>query len=77
MLEIKQTLVWISNEQELGDFGIGGMHISRGGYVTHSRVFTESLYTERGINWITRAHVKEVEKNKLIYENLGWRRKNT
>ena len=53
------------------------MHISRGGYVTHSRVFTESLYTERGINWITRAHVKEVEKNKLTYENLAWRRKNS
>ncbi|HEX9253828.1 MAG TPA: FAD-dependent oxidoreductase [Ignavibacteriaceae bacterium] len=66
----KANIIWISNEQELGDFGIGGMHITRGGYVTHSRVFTESLYTERGINWITRAHVKEVEKNKLIYENL-------
>ena len=66
----KANIVWISNEQELGDFGMGGMHISRGGYITHSRVFTESLYTERGISWITRAHVKEVDKNKLAYENL-------
>ncbi|MCB0264387.1 MAG: FAD-dependent oxidoreductase [Calditrichia bacterium] len=66
----KAKIIWISNEQELGDFGIGGMHVKRGGYVTHSRVFTESLYTERGIEWITRAHVKEVGKKELSYENL-------
>lgn len=66
----KANLIWISNEQELGDFGIGGMHIKRGGYITHSRVFTESLYTERGVRWITRAHVKEVGPGTLLYENL-------
>ena len=66
----KAEITWISNEQELGDFGIGGMHIKRGGYITHSRVFTESLYTERGIRWITRAHVKEVQPDKVQYENL-------
>lgn len=63
-------IIWISNEKELGDFGIGGMHVKRGGYVTHSRVFTESLYTERGIEWIKRAHVKEVKENEVVYENL-------
>ncbi len=67
----KANIQWISNESELGDFGIGGMLVSRGGYITHSRVFTESLYTERGIEWITRAHVKEVEKGLIHYENLG------
>lgn len=66
----KAEVVWISNEQELGDFGMGGMHVKRGGYVTHSRVFTESLYTERGIKWITRAHVNQVDKGKISYENL-------
>ena len=67
----KANVVWISNEQELGDFGMGGMHIKKGGYVTHSKIFTESLYKERDISWITRAHVKEVEKNSLQYENLA------
>jgi sulfide:quinone oxidoreductase len=38
----KADLTWISNEYELGDFGIGGMHIKRGGYITHSKIFTES-----------------------------------
>jgi sulfide:quinone oxidoreductase len=66
----KARIIWISNELELGDFGIGGMFLKRGGYVTHSRVFTESLYTERGIEWITQAHVKEVLPGKTIYENL-------
>ncbi|NWF89787.1 MAG: FAD-dependent oxidoreductase [Ignavibacteriaceae bacterium] len=66
----KARIIWISNESELGDFGIGGMFISRGGYVTHSRIFTESLFTERGVEWITQAHVKEVMKGEAVYENL-------
>ncbi len=67
----KARIIWISNELELGDFGIGGMFIKRGGYVTHSRIFTESLFTERGIEWITQAHVKEVMENEVVYENLN------
>jgi sulfide:quinone oxidoreductase len=63
-------LVWISNEKELGDFGMGGMLVSRGGYITHSRVFTESLFTERNVEWITGAHVTEVRANSVTYETL-------
>lgn len=66
----RARLVWISNEAELGDFGMGGMFLKRGGYVTHSRVFTESLYTERGVEWITQAHVKEVGPSTTTYETL-------
>ncbi|MEE9322478.1 MAG: FAD-dependent oxidoreductase [Granulosicoccus sp.] len=66
----KATLTWISNEYELGDFGMGGVHISRGGYVTNGKVFAESLMVERDIQWITRAHVNKVEKNTIHYENL-------
>jgi len=67
----KAKMIWISNEQELGDFGMGGMHIKRGGYITHSRVFAESLYTERNIEWITKAHVKKVDKGEIFYETLN------
>ncbi len=66
----RARLVWISNEAELGDFGMGGMFLRRGGYVTHSRVFTESLFTERGVEWITRAHVREVAPGETSYETL-------
>jgi len=42
-------LVFLTNEAELGDFGVGGLHLKMGGYVTPSRVFTESLFVERGV----------------------------
>ena len=67
----KAEVVYLSNEYELGDFGMGGIHIRRGGYVTPSKIFTESLLAERGVNWITRAHVKNVEKGKAQYETLS------
>lgn len=63
-------LYWISNEAELGDFGMGGMHIKMGGFVTHTKIFTESLYTERNIRWITQAAVKEIRDKELTYETL-------
>lgn len=66
----KARLVWISNEYELGDFGMGGVHITRGGYVTNGKVFAESLMVERGMEWIVRAAVKKVEPGKLTYEVL-------
>jgi len=66
----KAEIVWITNEYELGDFGMGGMHLKRGGYVVPSNLFTESLFAERGIDWITRAHVRAVEKDRVCYETL-------
>lgn len=61
---------WLSNEYELGDFGMGGLHLKQGGYITSSKVFTESLFAERGIHWITRAHVRQVEQGLAHYETL-------
>lgn len=63
-------ITWISNEYELGDFGMGGLHVRRGGYVTPSKIFTESLFAERGLRWITRAHVKQVEPGQAHYLTL-------
>jgi sulfide:quinone oxidoreductase len=66
MLDIQ----WISNESFLGDFGIGGLHMKRGGYAASSKLFAESLYSERGIPWIIGAHVSKVEAGKAHYELL-------
>lgn len=66
----KANITYISNEQELGDFGMGGMHIKKGGYVTHSRIFTESLFAEREMKWITRAGVSKIEKDVMAYETI-------
>ncbi|NBY68599.1 MAG: NAD(P)/FAD-dependent oxidoreductase [Betaproteobacteria bacterium] len=63
-------LVWISNEYELGDFGMGGVHIERGGYITNGKTFAESLMVERDIEWVVRAHTKKIEAGKIHYETL-------
>ncbi|HFS82687.1 MAG TPA: NAD(P)/FAD-dependent oxidoreductase, partial [Epsilonproteobacteria bacterium] len=39
-------------------------------FVTSSKVFAESLYAERGMNWIIGAHVNKVEAGKVTYELL-------
>jgi sulfide:quinone oxidoreductase len=66
----RADLHWITNEYELGDFGMGGMHLKRGGYLTPGRLFMESLFAERGIQWITRAHVRAVTADVVHYETI-------
>jgi len=66
----RAEITWITNEFELGDFGMGGMHLKRAGYVTPSSIFNASLFAERGIDWITRAHVQRVEADRVVYETL-------
>lgn len=73
----RADIVWLSNEYEMGDFGMGGLHIRQGGYVTPSKIFTESLFAERGLRWITRAHVKQVEAGRLHYETLAGETRDT
>jgi sulfide:quinone oxidoreductase len=69
-LEDKAHLIWLSNEYEVGDFGMGGAYVKRNGYITSTTVFTESILAEYGIRWITRAGVKKLANNTIYYENL-------
>ncbi|MEA3446248.1 MAG: FAD-dependent oxidoreductase [Bacteroidota bacterium] len=69
-LEHLAELTWISNEYEMGDFGMGGAFIKRGGYITSTKVFAESFMIENGISWIKRAGVKNVEPGIAYYETL-------
>lgn len=66
----KATIVFITNEAQLGDFGVDGMYFKRGGYVVHSSTFAESLFVERGIQWISGAHVQKIEPDKIYCETL-------
>jgi len=61
---------WISNEKFLGDFGVAGVHIKSSGHIISSKIMAESLFTERGVDWITGAHVNKIEKGKAHYELL-------
>lgn len=66
----RARIVFLTNEAELGDFGVDGMQLRRGGYVVASRTFAESLVVERGVEWITGAHVHRVEPGEVHYETL-------
>jgi len=66
MIDIK----WISNESFMGDFGMGGLHMKVGGYVVSSKLFAESLFSERNVPWLIGAHVSKVEEGKAHYELL-------
>ncbi len=61
---------WITNEYEVGDFGMGGAFIKRGGYITSTKTFAESFLKQRDISWLKRAGVKKVEPGKVHYELL-------
>ncbi|WP_345992275.1 FAD-dependent oxidoreductase [Sulfurimonas sp. HSL-1716] len=63
-------LQWISNESFLGDFGVGGLHMKAMGFAVSSRIFAESLFAERNVEWTIGAHVNKVEKGKAHYELL-------
>jgi len=64
----RARVIYLTNEHELGDFGMGGMHLKRGGYVIPSRMFAESLFVERGVEWINRAHTREVTPDRIALE---------
>ncbi len=64
----RADITWLTNEHELGDFGMGGMFFRSRGYQLPSSAFTASLFAERGISWVTRAHTREVEPGRVHYE---------
>ncbi len=70
-LEHLADIIWITNEYELGDFGMGGAFVKRGGYVTPTKVFAESILAEYGIRWIKRAGVNKIEKGIAHFETLA------
>jgi sulfide:quinone oxidoreductase len=63
-------VIYLTNEYELGDFGVGGMSFTQMGFTTSSQTWTESLFRERGVKAITRAHVQKVEAGVVHYEQL-------
>ncbi|HOW31059.1 MAG TPA: FAD-dependent oxidoreductase [Bacteroidales bacterium] len=69
-LSDKAEITWISNEYEIGDFGMGGAFVKRGGYITPTKVFSESIFAEYGIKWIKRAGVNKIENGVAHYETL-------
>ena len=63
-------VVYLTNEYDLGDFGVGGMAFAQNGFVTSSKMWTESLFRERNVRAILRAHVQRVDEGVIHYEQL-------
>ncbi len=64
------TIVYLSNEPALGDFGVGGMVFDQEGFETTSELWTKSLFRERGVQAIIGTHVHRVEEGVIHYETL-------
>lgn len=69
-LRDKAEITWISNEYELGDFGMDGMLLDYGGTAMKSSTMVEMVFKDRDINWILGAGVKKIEDGLVHYENL-------
>ncbi len=61
-------IYYITNEYELGDFGVGGLIFTQQGMQTSSKMWTESLFRERNIKAVLGAHVEKVESRVIHYE---------
>ena len=61
-------VIYITNEESLGDFGMDGMNFGTKNGLVPSKMFTESLFQERGVKAILSAHVERVEPGVVHYE---------
>jgi sulfide:quinone oxidoreductase len=66
----KATITWISNEYELGDFGIDGGFMKAWGKIISNKDIAEMLFEDRNINYITGAGIYKIEDGVAYYENL-------
>lgn len=71
----KAEITWISNEYQLGDFGMDGMLMSYGNMNMKSSDMVEMVFEDRGIKWILGAGVNAVEDGVAHYETLAGEQK--
>ncbi|KAA5824497.1 NAD(P)/FAD-dependent oxidoreductase [Algibacter amylolyticus] len=63
-------VTWISNEYQLGDFGMDGMLLSYGSMTMKSHEMVEMIFEDRDIKWILGAGVNKIEDGLAHYETL-------
>lgn len=66
----RAEVIYITNESDLGDFGMDGMNFGHDGRVITSKDFTESLFQERGVKAIMSAAVERVDPGVVHYEQV-------
>ena len=70
-LRDKADLLWLSNEQAVGDFGVRGVHVKRGGQLLSSQEFIEAAMREYGIRWQVQTGVTEITPEAIRWENFA------
>ncbi|AOZ72121.1 sulfide:quinone reductase [Boudabousia tangfeifanii] len=63
-------LVYLTNEKQLGDFGVDGMKFVESGFETSSELWASSLFRERKVKPILGAACTEITKDVIRYETL-------
>jgi sulfide:quinone oxidoreductase len=66
----KADLLWLSNEQSVGDFGVRGVHVKKDGILLSSQEFIEAAMREYGIRWQVQTGVTEVTAEAIRWENF-------
>lgn len=67
----KAKITWLSNEYELGDFGMDGMLLSYGSNIMKSHEMVEMVFEDRDIEWILGAGVNKIEDGVAHFETLN------
>ncbi len=63
-------LIFLTNEAQLGDFGVDGMTFVERGFETSSELWTRSLFRERNVEAITGTACQKIEEGVITYETL-------
>jgi sulfide:quinone oxidoreductase len=67
----KAELVWLTNEPELGDFGVDGIEANKNGSFVTGASLLRMLLDEAGIKALVSAGVTSVESGKIAYDQVG------
>ena len=70
-LRDKADLSWLSNEPALGDFGVGGIHVSKRKVKNTSKNFIRDIFRKFNIKWEVQKGVKEVNENHIYWEDYN------
>ncbi len=68
-LRDRASLIWLSNEPALGDFGVGGVQVRRGNGLVSSEAFIRAIFEEYDIAWQVRTAVKRVDEKAIYWED--------
>ena len=66
----RARVVYLTNEHELGDFGVGGMTFEQQGGAITSETWMMGLFAERQIEVVLAAHVTEVFEHEAAYDTV-------